>query len=61
MKTLIILCAAAMVLSGCVVSPLYGPDGRERGGHEHRDRDDHRDYGNHDRDGYDHHGDPYRN
>ena len=59
MKTLIILFCASIVLSGCVVSPLYGPDGRERGGHERRDRDDNHYNGYHDRD--DHHGDPYRN
>ncbi len=57
MKTLIILCCTAVFLSGCVVSPLYG-DGRGRdGGHEHHDRDEYRDYGNHDRDPGDHHGD----
>lgn len=56
MKTFIILFCVSVVLSGCVVSPLFGPDGRER--HEHRDHDDHySDY--HDRD--DHRGDPYRN
>jgi len=61
MKTFIILLFAAIFLSGCVVSPLYGPDGRGRGGgYEHRDRDrDDRHYDeHHDRDG--HRGDPYR-
>lgn len=59
MKTLIILFCASIVLSGCIVSPLYGPDGRERaGGHEHRDRDDNHYNDYHDRD--DHH-DSYRN
>jgi hypothetical protein len=59
MKTLIILFLASTVLSGCVVSPLYGPDGRDRGrGHEHRDRDDNHYNGYHDRD--DHRGDHYR-
>lgn len=61
MKTLILLFTAATVLSGCVISPLYG-DGRERGGgHERRDRDDNRYNGNHDRDSNDHRGDSYRN
>jgi len=55
MKTLITLFLASIVLSGCIVSPLYGPDGRERGGHEHRDHDD-----NHYND-YHEHGDSYRN
>lgn len=65
MKTLIILCSAAIVLSGCVVSPLYG-DGRDRArSHERRDRDENREHGDrdrdHDRDRDEHRGDLYRN
>lgn len=60
MKTFTILFLASIVLSGCVVSPLYGPDGRGRAAsHVHRDRDENRYHGDHDRD--DHRGDPYRN
>ncbi len=62
MKTFITLCFAALVLSGCVISPLYGGDGREHAGsHEGRDRDQSHDNGNRDRDGNDRHGDSYRN
>lgn len=40
MKTLIILCCAVIGLSGCVVSPLYGVDGRYHSrSYERRDRD----------------------
>jgi|GEM_PF-2006005 len=54
MKTIIILFLTSIVLSGCIVAPLYGPDGRDHGGgHEHRDHDEN--YSN------DHHGDSYRN
>lgn len=54
MKTLIMLFAAAIALSGCVVSPLYG-DGRDRAGsHERRDRDDRYHNGNRDRDSGEH-------
>lgn len=55
MKTLIILFLASIVLSGCVVSPLYGPYGRGHySGHERWDRDGSRYHGDR------YHGDRYR-
>lgn len=59
MKTFIVLFFTSIVLSGCIVSPLYGPDGRDHAGHERRDHDEHYSNGHDDQD-Y-HHGDPYRN
>lgn len=62
MKLLIMLCSAIAVLSGCVISPLYGVDGRDHArGHERRDRDESRYYLNRDRDSSDRHAEPYRN
>jgi len=56
------LCSAIAVLSGCVISPLYGVDGRDHArGHERRDRDESRYYLNRDRDSSDRHAEPYRN
>jgi len=53
MKTLIILFLASIVLSGCVVSPLYGPYGRGYyNGHERWDRDGNRYHRDHYRDDY---------
>jgi len=61
MKTLIILCCAVIGLSGCVVSPLYGPDGRYHRSEERRDRDENHNHGYRDRDFREHQVDPYRN
>lgn len=62
MKTLIILCCAVVGLSGCVVSPLHGVDGRyNTRSYQHRDGDYNYYHGYRYRDNREHQGDPYRN
>lgn len=63
MKTLIILCSAVISLSGCVVSPLYGVEGRYHSRSYDR-RDGNYNYYHHGyryRDSREYPGDPYRN